>query len=147
MLCFLLAVSAALAVVAAQEPATQPATAKLTVTVVDLRNQKGQLIFSVFDAAPGFPSDKSKSKNWQIRRIDADQVVFECDLPPGTYAASVLHDENANHKMDTSAVGIPKEGYGCTNNPKPRFRQATFKESTFALPAEGASLTISVQYF
>jgi uncharacterized protein (DUF2141 family) len=44
-------------------------------------------------------------------------------------------------------AGIPVEGYGVTNNPKPALRAATFKEATFTLPGEGATMTISLQYF
>jgi uncharacterized protein (DUF2141 family) len=131
-------------------PASQPASgpvAHLRIAVTDLRDLKGQLIFGVFKSADGFPTDPKKSLNWQIKPADAKTVIFECDLPPGRYGASVLHDENSNGKMDTNALGVPKEGYGETNNPKPKFRAATFKESLFDLPAEGASLTISLQYF
>jgi uncharacterized protein (DUF2141 family) len=59
----------------------------------------------------------------------------------------VLHDENRSGDMDTGLAGIPLEGYGVTNNPKPAFRKATFQEATFALPPEGAELTINLQYF
>lgn len=127
-------------------PASQP-TAQLTIKVTDLRNHKGQLIFGVFRSAQGFPIDGSKAVNWQIKPADADTVVFVATLAPGTYGASVLHDENKNGKMDKNLAGIPVEGYGVTNNPKPRFRSATFNESRFTLPPEGATLTISVQYF
>jgi uncharacterized protein (DUF2141 family) len=127
-------------------PASQP-DAKLTVRVVGLRNHKGQLIFGVFDQPDGFPNVEGKSKNWQVKSIDADSVTFTCELPPGRYGASVLHDENKNNQMDKNGVGIPTEGYGVTNNPKPKLRAATFKEALFTLPPEGATLTISVQYF
>src|SRR5437763_709308 len=127
-------------------PATEP-LAKLTIRVVDLRNHKGQLIFGVFDQPVGFPNVETKSKNWQVKTIDTDSVTFECELPPGVYAASVLHDENSNGQMDKNGVGMPQEGYGVTNNPKPRLRPATFKEATFTLPPEGATMTISLQYF
>jgi uncharacterized protein (DUF2141 family) len=130
----------------ATAPATQP-TATLTITIKDLRNHDGQLIFGVFKTAAGFPTDSKKAANWQVKKIDADTVTFTCDLPPGKYGASVLHDENKNDKMDKNVAGIPKEGYGETNNPKPRFRAATFDESLFTLPPEGKILTISVQYF
>ena len=129
----------------AAEPASRP-VATLTVTVTDLRNHKGNLIFGVFDQGDGFPTEEKKSVNWQVKKADADQVTFTCQLPPGRYSASVLHDENANGKMDTS-LGIPQEGYGVTNNPKPKLRKATFKEALFDLPKEGAEKTISVQYF
>ena len=78
---------------------------------------------------------------------DADTVTFTADLPPGEYGASVLHDENRNGKMDKNFAGIPLEGYGVTNNPKPPLRAATYKEATFTLPPEGATMTISIQYF
>jgi uncharacterized protein (DUF2141 family) len=131
---------------------TGPAAARaatLTVTVTDLRNRNGQLVFGVFTAADGFPTDRTKSVNWQAKDpIPADgPVTFTCTLPPGKYAASVLHDENRNGDMDRGAFGIPKEGYGVTNNPKPKLRQATFDEATFDLPPEGKAVTISVQYF
>ena len=126
---------------------TQPAKAPLTIKVTDLRNHKGQLIFGVFKAATGFPTQRDESVDWQIKPADADTVIFTASLPPGRYGASVLHDENKNGKMDKNLAGIPLEGYGVTNNPKPSFRAATFEESRFTLPPQGATLTISVQYF
>lgn len=126
-------------------PADQ-SKATLTIAVKDLRNHNGQLIFGVFKSADGFPTDSKKSVNWQIKKIDADSVTFTCELSPGRYGASVLHDENSNGKMDKS-FGVPQEGYGVTNNPKPALRAATFNESVFDLPPEGATLFISIQYF
>ena len=134
----------------ASAPATAPdapATAKLTVAVKDLRNRKGQLVFGVFKSADGFPRVEKKAVNWQAKAVDGKTVTFTADLPPGKYAGSVLHDENNSGGMDFNVANIPTEGYGVTNNPKPAFRAATFKEATFTLPAEGKSVTISVQYF
>jgi len=128
----------------ADEP---PQTARLTIRVVDWRNRNGQAIFSVFNQSKGFPGDSKKSVHWEARKLADGDVIFTADLPPGKYAASVLHDENSNNKLDTNLIGIPTEGYGVTNNPKPKFRGAKYSEATFELPAEGASLTISLQYF
>ncbi len=127
------------------EDAKRPA-AKLTVTIKDIRNHKGNLIFGVFTSQDGFPTAEAKAFNWQVKAADADSVTFTVDLPPGDYAASVLHDENKNGQMDKNLVGIPKEGCGATNNVKPRRRGATFKEAKFILPAAGATQTISMQY-
>lgn len=121
--------------------------ALLTIKVTDLRNHKGDLIFGVFKSADGFPTKKEKSVDWQVKSADADSVTFTAKLPPGDYSASVLHDENRNGKMDFGAFGRPLEGYGVTNNPKPKLRQATFKEVLFKLPPQGATMTISIQYF
>jgi len=132
------------------QPSSQPARATLTVEVKDLRNAKGQLIFGVFRQADGFPTQEKKSVFWEVRPAktkDKGSIVFTAQLPPGTYAASVLHDENKSGNMEKGLSGIPKEGYGVTNNPKPRLRAARFDEATFELPPEGANKTISVQYF
>src|SRR3954469_25605230 len=135
---------------ASTAPATAPAGATLTVTVKDLRNRKGDVIFGVFTQADGFPNVQAKSVYWEVKPAAAATgggVTFTTHLPPGRYAAGVLHDENRNGDMDKGVGGIPLEGYGVTNNPKPRFRKARFDEATFDLPPEGASLTISLQYF
>ena len=106
--------------------------ATLTITVKDLRNHNGDLIFGVFKSADGFPNEKAKSVNWQVKpAAGGDAVVFTAKLPPGNYAASVLHDENRNARMDRNALGVPLEGYGVTNNPKPALRQATFRKAPF----------------
>jgi uncharacterized protein (DUF2141 family) len=131
----------------ASAPATQSAGAPLSVTIKDLRNRKGVLIFGVFRTADGFPTEESKAVFWEVRDAAGDDLTFTTRLPPGRYGASVLHDENRSGNMDRGVAGIPLEGYGVTNNPKPRFRAATFKEATFELPEQGAAMSISVQYF
>lgn len=134
-------------------PATAPAGALLTVTITNVRNAKGDLIFGVFTQPDGFPNVQSKSVYWEVKPAaspfadSATGSTFTTRLPPGRYAAGVLHDENRNGDMDKNLAGIPTEGYGVTNNPKPRFRKATFQEATFTLPPEGAEMTIAVQYF
>jgi uncharacterized protein (DUF2141 family) len=136
---------------AGKSPATAPSEALLTVTVKDLRNQNGDVIFGVFTQADGFPNVRAKSVYWEVKPVDAigtaGEVTFTLRLPPGRYAAGVLHDENRNGDMDKGLTGIPKEGYGVSNNPKPRLRKATFDEATFTLGPEGAAITISLQYF
>ncbi len=128
-------------------PSTAPSvkTARLIVRVTDLRNKNGKLIFGVFDKADGFPSTQANAVNWQVKPASGDGV-FTADLPPGNFGLSVLHDENNNGGMDKNFLGIPTEGYGVANNPKPRRRAATFQEATISLPASGADVSISVQY-
>jgi uncharacterized protein (DUF2141 family) len=132
---------------AANRAATTPSGALLSVTITDVRNRTGNLVFGVFTQPDGFPNVELKSVYWEVKPADADRVTFTAQLPPGRYAAGVLHDENRNGDMDKNLAGIPTEGYGVTNNPKPRFRQATFEEATFTLPPEGKEMTISTQYF
>ena len=72
------------------QPSSQPATAMLTVEIVDLRNAKGDLIFGVFNQADGFPNKQAKSVYWEVRPARTKgKIVFTAHLPPGMYAASV----------------------------------------------------------
>ena len=128
-------------------PATRPSTqslAHLIIRIVDLHSQKGQLLFCVFKSADGFPGDSKLAIFSQVQ--PTTNHVFTLDLPPGNYAAAVVHDENGNGKLDTNFIGIPVEGYGVTNNPKPKRRGAHYSEAVFPLPTSGASLDISIQY-
>lgn len=118
---------------------TPDTTAKVRISVTDLRNHNGQLIFGIFKSADGFPTDPHKAVNWQVKPANADSVVFTAMLPQGEYGASVLHDENSNGRMDKNLAGIPVKGYGETNNPKPALRAATYDEARFKLPPKGQS--------
>ncbi|KXK35986.1 MAG: hypothetical protein UZ06_CHB003000174 [Chlorobi bacterium OLB6] len=54
------------------------------------------------------------------------------DLPEGTYAVSVLHDENNNGKIDKKFI-VPKEGIGFSRitsiglTNRPNFKKASFQ--------------------
>ena len=55
-------------------------------------------------------------------------------VPAGTYAVAAFHDANGNGKLDTM-IGIPKEGFAFSGNPKmharaPRFNEASFESSS-----------------
>ena len=133
-----------------QSPSAQTAeTATLTVRVTGARNNKGRIGVTLFRNAQGFPDDASQAFRQQSVDIDAKtmsaQLTFK-DLPQGTYAVSVLHDENGNGKMDKNFVGIPKEGYGASNNPKKKRRTPTFDEAKFSLTGSEQSIEITLIY-
>ncbi len=57
-----------------------------------------------------------------------------------------FHDENSNSLLDKKNLfGIPKEGYGFSNNIRPKFRGANFEESQFIVETD-TDLTINLGY-
>jgi uncharacterized protein (DUF2141 family) len=108
------------------------------------------LIIWIFRDAKGFPNDASHAIHTQAADIDPQtssaQVVF-ADLPDGVYAVSVFHDENMNEKLDKNFVGVPKEGYGASNNPKKRMGPPTFDETKFQLSGTEQSVEIKLMYW
>jgi uncharacterized protein (DUF2141 family) len=71
-------------------------------------------------------------------------VIFE-DLPAGTYAISIHHDENANGKFDTS-LGMPKEGYGMSNNPKIGLSMPKWAACKFDVATGEQTIEIKAKY-
>ena len=121
----------------------------LTVHVTGARNAKGKIRAALFRGAEGFPNDASRAILTQAADVDPQtsgaQIVFT-DLPAGFYAVSVFHDENMNQKLDKNFVGVPKEGYGASNNPKKKMGPPSFEETKFQLSGMEQSLEIKLMY-
>jgi uncharacterized protein (DUF2141 family) len=124
-------------------------TATLTVHVTGARNAKGKIRVALFRDGKGFPNDASQAVHTQTADIDPQalsaQVVF-ADLHTGVYAVSVFHDENMNEKLDKNFMGMPKEGYGASNNPKKKMGPANFDEAKFQLGGTEQLVEIKLMY-
>jgi uncharacterized protein (DUF2141 family) len=136
---------------AAAAPAqAQPAAeAALTVRVAGLRNARGKVGVSVFSDASGFPQTPAKALRRETAVIDPGTLTAEAvfrGLAPGVYAVAVLHDENSNGKLDKNFFGIPKEGYGASNDPRPARRPPTFDEAKFTLGGPAQTLVVKPIY-
>ena len=112
----------------------QSETCQVAVHVDGFRNQRGDLGVNVFRSPDGWPEENGKTVFHSGFPIPGDHATAQFNLPPGRYAIVVLHDENSNHKLDRNFLGIPKEGFGFSNNPKvglsaPRFESATLQVS------------------
>lgn len=84
----------------------------LFVEIAGLRNSNGYLLLALFNTADGFPDNREKA--YRKLRVKAEQGTMKLeikDLPAGTYAFGVVHDENDNQKLDKGLFGIPKEGF------------------------------------
>jgi uncharacterized protein (DUF2141 family) len=123
--------------------------ATLTVHVTGVRNAKGQIRAALYQGAKGFPNDASQAIQTQAADIDPQalsaQIVFK-DLHEGVYAVSVFHDENMNQKLDKNFMGMPKEGYGASNNPKKKMGPPSFEETNFQSNGTDQSLEIKLIY-
>ncbi len=117
--------------------------ATLTLKLEGLREVKGHVLISVAADAAAFDG---KGKPEVVRSVEVTgptlTVAFP-DLAPGTYAVSLFHDANGNGKLDTNFIGIPKEGYGFSNNVGARGKPK-FDEAKFTLVADGTTLDILV---
>jgi uncharacterized protein (DUF2141 family) len=130
-----------------QSPIRQQASVNVEIT--DIRSTRGQVVIQLWDTAEGFP------KNPDIRlhplQIPATQSInghlqATLTVSPGIHAITVWHDENGNGKFDTNLVGIPKEGYGASNNPVTHFHAPSFDQAKFDAASSGCRLVIAMHY-
>ena len=120
-------------------------TATLDVSVNGLRNKKGNILVCLTASSKAFPdcSKDAKALKRTVKASTAGSISF-ADVAPGTYALSLVHDENANGKLDTS-MAIPKEGFGFSRNPKIMFGPPKFKAAAFAVAGAGTQ-TVKMKY-
>jgi len=123
------------------------AAGSIQIKVSGLKNKNGQLGILVFTTKDGFPSDWQKAyKQILIPITGANAEYMFTDLPYGKYAVSVMHDENMNKKLDTNFIGIPKEGYGVSNNATGSMGPPKFEDAAFILDKNIFSTDIKVNY-
>jgi uncharacterized protein (DUF2141 family) len=125
---------------------TTPASLNsIDVSVSGLRNAKGNVLVCVTTNAKAFP-DCSKDANATRMKITTKQAANMSVMVPaaGTYAVSLIHDENGNGKLDT-ALGMPREGFGFSRNPAISFGPPKFKSAAFAVKG-ATSQTVKMKY-
>ena len=129
-------------------PAQEAASSStLTVRVTGLRSSRGAVLVALHDSAKGFPGGDQALRRETVApaRDKTASVVFK-GLKPGVYAVAILHDENQNGKLDTGLFGIPREGYGASNNPRPRFKAPSFDAAKFDLTGPEKAVEIKTRY-
>lgn len=99
----------------------------VTIEVTGVAESKGFVLVSVFDKAEGW-----LKRPVQFARVEAKVgtlSVIVPDLAEGDYAFSVIHDVNANNKLDSNAIGIPTEPYGFSNDAAGIFGPPKFEDA------------------
>ncbi|GAB4325351.1 MAG: hypothetical protein Kow00127_18070 [Bacteroidales bacterium] len=97
----------------------------LTIRITNLRNNIGVVWLELLD-------EKENSLQGDSAKIENNSCTITfAKLTPGRYAFKCFHDENENRELDTNWLGIPKEGFGFSNNPKSRFGPPDFELTIF----------------
>ena len=125
-----LSLMAIMAGAVASAQAVQPG---IHVEMLGIRNSTGAVACALFEAPEGFPTEFMRfAANLMMVRVRGAKATctFE-ELPPGTYAFAVIHDENRDGKRATDWMGLPKEGYGFPTTPKAQWGRHRLRPSAF----------------
>jgi uncharacterized protein (DUF2141 family) len=107
---------------------------KISVEVQNIKPRSGKVYIGLYNSESTFLGVKYKS---EVAIVDSNSITVIFDnIPNGTYAISTFHDANNNDKMDKGMFGIPKEGYGFSNNAKGMFGPAEYKDASFKVSGE-----------
>lgn len=111
----------------------QAQTATLEVKMTGFKNNTGVVKVGLYDSEANFLKAVYKNLTSEIKNNSAS-VTFT-DIPKGSYAVSIYHDENQNGVLDKNAFGIPSEDYGTSNGATgfmgpPKFEDAKFNVTT-----------------
>lgn len=95
---------------------TSVAAADFTVTIIGIRNAHGDLWVAIYDDAVAFVEQNEAKSAAQLKlRAREGTVSFTLrGLAEGSYAVSVMHDENSNAQFDQDE-STPLEGYAYSN--------------------------------
>lgn len=122
------------------------AAATIDIAISNLRSEKGDVLICL-SSNPKFFPDCTKDKSARKIKVAASSAgnVQITNVKPGTYAVALVHDENANGKMDLSLF-LPREGFGFSRNPKIRMGPPKFKSAQFTVGADDAKHAVKMKY-
>jgi len=99
----------------------------LDIEITGIKNDKGKIMLQLYDG-------KEATVDQAMSDIKEKKCLLSFkNLKPGKYAIRYFHDENGNGELDTNTFGIPKEGYGFSNNAKGSFGPPAFEKWIFDL--------------
>ena len=123
-------------------------TGTLEIRFTGIRTEEGSMAVGINISSKGWP--KKAQIQLQLPKENMEDSVFIARIPHltyGTLAISVLDDVNDNVKMDQT-LGIPKEGFGFSNNASIRFLAPPKYEScTFEFTESMQQISIKLEYW
>ncbi len=119
---------------------------ELTMRITGIKQGKGDILIAVFNKEDGFPNETPKAV--ELLRAVPENGRAELtikSLPTGRYAIAFFQDTNSDGILNTNFLGIPKEGYGVSNNAFNTFSAPTYTDASFPFP-QVSVLNMSIKY-
>lgn len=127
-------------------PVAPAISASIDLAITGLRSEKGNVLVCLSTNPEYFPDcgKDAKARKMKISAAQAGNIQID-GVKPGTYAVALIHDENANGKMDMRLF-LPREGFGFSRNPKIRMGPPKFESSQFTVGEKDAHYAVRMNY-
>ncbi len=116
--------------------------AELTVEVLGLRNATGTVYAAVCTEGEFL---QPTCAHFGSAPASAGTVTVS-NVPAGTYAVQVVHDENDNQTLDRPGF-LPTEGMGFSRDAPMRMGPPRWSDAAFELAEPGARVPLTMRYF
>nr|WP_116216880.1 DUF2141 domain-containing protein [Allomuricauda sp.] len=108
----------------------------ISVHIKNVDSTKGHVNVAVYNSDDSFLSFDDVLKTETVPAHEGVVSLEIQDLPMGEYALAVFHDENANGKLDTNWLGIPKEKVAFSKAKMKAFGPPKYKECAFKVTSD-----------
>lgn len=134
--------------VPAEPPCTgTPSATRLLVRVENVKSSRGLVAVSLYtDERRKF---LAKRGSLYVGRVPARQGRTDICIhvpKPGIYALAVYHDADADRGFDRTALGLPSEGFGFSNNPPTFLGMPNFGSVRIPVPRSGTRTMVKLKY-
>ena len=118
------------AIVMLLAPALLFAQSSITIDIVGLESDKGNVLVALLD------KHEKDVMNKSCKITDHTCTLTFNNVKDDQYAIRFFHDENRNDELDTNILGIPKEGFGFSNDAMGKFGPKDFSEWLFEVSGD-----------
>jgi uncharacterized protein (DUF2141 family) len=114
--------------------------------VVNLHDNRGQVICTLFAPSDKFPEHGRKGMTIAVPIQNQQATCNFANIQYGDYAIVAFHDENHDGKFNQDWLGMPREGFGFSDNPG-LLRKPTFNDARFNVAQSLVDITIKLHYW
>lgn len=117
-----------------------------TLEITGLSADGAPLVVGLYDTSEGFPASESATRTLTATASASTVTVDLGELPPGTWAVTVHHDQNSNGELDFRWLPPgPSEGTSATCADKP-FALPSWDDCSFVVADDQPSLSVAMWY-
>ena len=121
--------------------------APIRINVTNVSTKKGNILVALYNSDKGFPGGKEGAIRTATGLAQNEKCLIVIDnVVAGNYAVALFHDTNGDSKLNSNFLGIPKEGYGFSNNAANLFSAPKFKQAAFIHGNVVTDITIQMKY-
>ena len=114
----------------------------MTVVIKNVNSNVGSVQLRLYNSEEQFM--KKAFAVAEVKAVNGQVVAVFENVASGTYAISVMHDANDNQELDSNFMGIPKEGFGFSNDATGMFGPPDFKKASFQFSNQ--EMVINLRY-